>query len=179
MEHVVVERWFEKPIEFDIRSTAAAALPCMSTHGVRYLRAYLAPNRQRLICVFEGPDAESVRIVNRQVGMPFEIVWTASVHLPAPADRSGSDRSGIAGAEVVVERVFPQPVHFDEIQGIEDRGAWCLEQNGVRFLQTYFSADRQRMICLYRAPDAEAVRRTNDQVGLPFERVWSATVVEP
>ncbi len=76
---------------------------------------------------------------------------------------------------VVVERKFPEPAMFDEIQAIEDAGAWCLDLHQVRFLRTYFSSDRQRMICLYEAPDAEAVRRSQRRIGLPFERVWAAT----
>ena len=71
MEHVVVERWFETPIDFEVKDVAVASAGCRAAYDVRYRRAYLAPNRQRLVCVFEAPDAESVRIVNRQFGMPF------------------------------------------------------------------------------------------------------------
>jgi hypothetical protein len=30
--------------------------------------------------VYEAPDAESVRIVNRQAEAPFDCVWTATLH---------------------------------------------------------------------------------------------------
>jgi hypothetical protein len=77
---------------------------------------------------------------------------------------------------VVVERSFPEPVEFFDVQAMEDRFSWCLEMRNVRFLHTYFSADRQRMMCVYEAPDAESVRDANRQAGLPFERVWTATL---
>jgi hypothetical protein len=75
---------------------------------------------------------------------------------------------------VVVERSFAEPVLLEDIQAIEDRGAWCLEAHGVRFLRTYFSRDRRRMICLYEAGDAESVRIAQQQAGVPFDVAWTA-----
>ena len=80
---------------------------------------------------------------------------------------------------VIVERSFEEPVDFETIQAIEDKGAWCMQQHEVRFLRTYFSADRRRMICLYEAPDAESVRTAQRQIGMPLDRAWTATLVEP
>jgi hypothetical protein len=78
---------------------------------------------------------------------------------------------------VVVERAFPEPVTFADIQATEDRGARCLEAHGVRFTRTFFSRDRRRMVCLYEAKDAESVRLAQEKAGLPFERAWTARVV--
>ena len=80
-------------------------------------------------------------------------------------------------AWVVVERSFDEPVQFDEIQSIRDRGAWCLELYGVRFVRSYFSADRLRMICLFEAHDADSVRDAQRMAGVPFERVWAASIL--
>jgi hypothetical protein len=80
---------------------------------------------------------------------------------------------------IVVERTFSEPVRFEEIQSLEDRGAWCLEMHGVRFLKTYFSADRRRMLCVYEAPDAESVRLAQTKAKMPFDRVWTASVYDP
>ena len=76
-------------------------------------------------------------------------------------------------ALVIVERHFDAPIAFEEIQSMEDRGAWCLETHGVVFVRTYFSTDRTRMLCVYEAPDAEAVRTAQATIGMPFERVWA------
>ena len=81
--------------------------------------------------------------------------------------------------QVVCERAFDAPVDFESVQAREDAAAWCLDQHGVRFVRTYFSLDRRRMICIYEAPDAESVRIANRVAGNPFERVWTATVHEP
>ena len=77
---------------------------------------------------------------------------------------------------VVVVRSFPEPVVFDDVQAMEDKFSWCLEIRNIRFLLSYFSTDRRRMICVYEAPDAESVREANVQAGLPFDHVWSATI---
>ncbi|MGN6183771.1 MAG: DUF4242 domain-containing protein [Thermoanaerobaculia bacterium] len=76
---------------------------------------------------------------------------------------------------VVVERSFEEPVSYEEIQARENESAWCLDVHRVKFLHTYLSKDRKRMICLYEAPDAEAVRRANETGGLPFEKVYTVT----
>jgi|MudIll2142460700_1097286.scaffolds.fasta_scaffold44977_2 hypothetical protein len=78
---------------------------------------------------------------------------------------------------VVVERVFEQPVAIADVQAKEDAVAWCLQQHAVQFLRSYFASDRRTMICLYRAPDAEAVRETQRQAGLPVTRLWTASVL--
>jgi hypothetical protein len=56
---------------------------------------------------------------------------------------------------VVVERRFAEPVSFAELDASE------------------------RMLCLYQTPAAEAVRQTQRQAGLPFERARTASVFEP
>ena len=35
-----------------------------------------------MICLYEAPDAESVRHVQRQTGMPVQRIWAASLHEP-------------------------------------------------------------------------------------------------
>jgi len=77
---------------------------------------------------------------------------------------------------VVVVRSFAEPVVFADVQAMEDKFAWCLDIRNIRFLHSYFSIDRRRMICVYEAPDAESVREANTQAGLPFDVVWSATI---
>jgi len=74
---------------------------------------------------------------------------------------------------VLVERRFSRPTRFEDIQALEDEGAWCLKAHGVRFLRTFFSRDGKRMLCLYEAPDAEAVRLAETQAKVPFDNVWT------
>lgn len=199
MEHVVVERAFDRPVSpGGVEALMEKGAPCFRMHRVHHVRSYLSAEGQRMVCLFQAPDAESVRIANREIGAPVARAWTASVHAPGPpstrsesahAEKAGGARGGaerMAGPEpapqehemecIIVERDFDEPVDFREIQAIEDRGAWCLEMYRVTFVRTYFSADRRRMICVYQAPDAEHVRLAQRRAGMPFERVWTASV---
>jgi hypothetical protein len=81
-------------------------------------------------------------------------------------------------SRIIVERKFEVPEAFDELQAQEDRFAWCLEQHQVKFIRSYFSKDRRRMICEYEAPDAEAVREVQRTASMPFERLWTAEVFD-
>ena len=105
--------------------------------------------------------------MNRKLAVPFTSAWSATVHEPPAAAR-------LPQTVVVVERAFAAPEELADLQAREDAVASCLELHRVRFLRTYFAADRRRMLCVYEAPDAEAVRLVQRQGSLPFERAWSA-----
>jgi len=55
---------------------------------------------------------------------------------------------------------------------------WCLKTHEVHHVRSYLSADERRMICIFEAPDAEAVRRMSAQLGYSYDHVWRATVLE-
>jgi hypothetical protein len=80
---------------------------------------------------------------------------------------------------VIVERRFPEPLSLAELQEVEKRMGSCLDLYRVRWLRSYWSSDRRRMICEYEAPDAGAVREVQNQAGASFESVWTADIREP
>jgi hypothetical protein len=163
---VLVERSFPEPVAFeDFRGRGAS---CFELHRVRFLRAYLSRDRLRMLCLFEGPDAESVRMAQEKSGMPFEAAWTARVvaHGPDVPD----------GEAVVVERTLAQPVDEAAIREATARGAWCLEQRRCRSVSSYLSGDGLRVVCVYTGPDAESVRQAQHQVGMPFDLAWPASL---
>lgn len=176
MEHIVLERATEQPIDLGyMRATDEKGGWCLRAHGLGHVRGHVALNGRRVVCEFVGPDAESLRIATRQLGLADARIWTATLHQPPGATGAEADPASL----VLVERSFPEPVRFEDIQDLESRGAWCLELHRVRFLRTYFSLDRRRMICVYDAPDAESVRLAQTKAGLPFDRVWSAVLYRP
>lgn len=75
---------------------------------------------------------------------------------------------------ILVERELEEPVDMDGLQAMEDKGSWCLDIYQVTHLFSYVSSDGLRTICVYRAPDAEAVRDAQRQLEMPFTRIWSA-----
>ncbi|HZD53377.1 MAG TPA: nickel-binding protein [Woeseiaceae bacterium] len=175
MPDAFLERKFEPAITpDDVMAMAAEGADCFGLHGVAWHASLLAVDGRRMFCRFSSPDLESVRIALRQAGADARVLWPGTV-LDAP-DATQSDQRSV---NVVVARRFDRPVSVDELQAAEDANAWCLEAHGVTFLRTCLSVDARRLICLYRAPDAESVRIVQREARLPFESVWSCTPIWP
>ena len=58
---------------------------------------------------------------------------------------------------IVVEREFPEPLTEDEVHRMYDE-AQCANLYRVSGIRSYLSPDKKRLVCLFQAPDAEAVR---------------------
>jgi hypothetical protein len=77
---------------------------------------------------------------------------------------------------LIVEQTFEAPFtdeHHNQAARTLDP---CLQAHGARWVRSYLSADRKRMVCEFEAVDAEAVRASYRSAGLEFERVWVAEV---
>jgi hypothetical protein len=122
-----------------------------------------------MVCSFTAPDAESARAALRRTGADVARLWASSVHAaPSPVSPN-----------VLVERSLPEPGTFERLHALEDERRWCLDQHRVRWSRSYLSADGQRMLCLYEAPDAESVRVAQREAGLPVERLWAFRKLGP
>jgi hypothetical protein len=77
---------------------------------------------------------------------------------------------------VLVEQVFDSPLSDEELGKLSKRVDKCLEIRDGRWMRSYLSADRTRMICEFEAPDAQSIRDAFRSAGAPFERVWSGQV---
>src|SRR5262245_50559766 len=77
MEFVLVERRFEQTVTFqDIQKQEQRGSWCLDTYHVRFLKTFLSRDQRRMLCLYEAPDAESVRQAEAQAGVPFECAWT-------------------------------------------------------------------------------------------------------
>lgn len=158
----------------DVRVMAEGAGSCLNLHKVDWEQSFLAPNGERLLCWYIAPDAESARLALQQLGSNMNDVWAGTIH-----DALGADAPTPAEANVLVERSWDEPVSIEEIQAIEEAGAWCLDTHRVTFVRTFFSRSCKRMVCLYRAPDAESVRLAQREAEMPVDRVWAFQPVRP
>ena len=158
----------------DVRAMATEAGGCLDMHRVTWEHSFLAHDGQRMLCWYRAPDAESARIALQQLGSDMNTVWPGTVH-----DAPDPNALAMADANVLVERSWQEPVTMEEIQAIEDAGAWCLETHRVKFVRTFFSTDRMRMACLYKAPDAESVRLAQRQADMPVDLVWAFRPILP
>lgn len=175
MTHMFLERILDPPISRqDFLRIAMDSEDCLGVHGVAWHRSLLSTDGRKLVCWFSAADLESVRLALRQAHADIRKLWSGSVH-----DAPGLAKDDIRSANVLVERSFEDSVELQDIQDIEDAGAWCLESRNVRFIRTYFATDRKRMICLYEAPDAESVRQAQREAGVPFDQAWAYIPVGP
>lgn len=169
MTHVFVERHWEQPrTEADLQQMSDDSDECLARHRCDWHGSLLSADRRDLVCHFSAPDTESVRIALRQAGSPCTAAWAGTIH-----DAPGLTAADLEKANVLVARRFEEPVDIAAIQALEDAGQGCLDTHRVRFVQSFFSRDRKRMLCLYAAPDAESVRIAQREAQMPVERVWS------
>jgi hypothetical protein len=167
MTEMFLERSFDPPLTAErLQEMVADGLGCFGLHRVDWVESLWSADSSRLVCHFRGPDAESIRIALRSIDADTTGLWRGSEHLAPGVE-------GTRSANVIVTRSFTEPVTLDEIQAIEDAGIGCLQAHRVRFERTFFSVDRRRMVCLYRAPDAESVRMAQREAGMPLNSVWA------
>ena len=69
-------RTFDEPVQLEsLQAIENENIHCLETHRVNFIRTFFANDRKRMACFYEAPDAESVRIAQRQAAMPFDTVW--------------------------------------------------------------------------------------------------------
>ena len=81
--NVLVQRSFEEPVTLEeIQAIEDEGSFCLETHKVRFLRTCFSRDRKSMVCLYQAPDAESVRIAQRQARMPVEQVWAFTAIRP-------------------------------------------------------------------------------------------------
>ena len=164
MTMLVLERSFDPPLtRHMVIEIARSSAWCFEQYRVDWLGSLLAADGRSMVCRFSAPDAESIRQALTTIDTDTRRLWQGTTHEVEDA----------AHPNVIVERSFEMPVELADLQAKEDAGQWCLDSYDVRFVRTFFSTDRRRMLCLYCAPDAESVRAAQLKAQMPLERVWS------
>lgn len=75
---VLVGRRFDEPVTMEsIQAIEFAHRSCLESRRVRFLRSYFSEDQRRMLCLYQAPDVESVRVTQLQAGMPFETVTSA------------------------------------------------------------------------------------------------------
>jgi hypothetical protein len=81
--NVVVSHRFDAPASFGDRQLLESVdMGCFQLHRIRLLRSHLSMDRLRMICLYQAPDAESVRLVQRQAGLPADRIWAVRRYAP-------------------------------------------------------------------------------------------------
>jgi hypothetical protein len=74
--NVLVTRQFAEPTDLAaLQAIEDAGAGCLQMHRVRFIQTFLSTDRRRMCCLYQAPDAESVRIAQHTAGMPLERVF--------------------------------------------------------------------------------------------------------
>ena len=73
----------------------------------------------------------------------------------------------------IIERRFADVLEVDA--GIAEGINRINDDEDVRWLYSFLSADKRKTYCLYEAPSAEAIRRAAERAGLPADVVVEVT----
>jgi hypothetical protein len=52
-------------------------------------------------------------------------------------------------------------------------------EDGVTWIHSYVSQDKQKTYCIYDAPNPEAIRRTAEKNKLPVDKITQVSVLDP
>lgn len=180
MVAVVVERACEKPVSLK-------ALFRADTQGREFLDAHhtqarfhaVSASGMQTLCVYEAPDAEVLRHFTDQAGLtPASTIWAATAHAGTGDDTAMPPVLQSWEASLgFVTHSFEEVVDFDAIQA-EHPASPCQMINRVRFVRSYLSLGKRRMVCLFAAPDLEAIRTASRASSLPCDGIFCVGVQE-
>lgn len=74
--NVIVERSFSAPDTFErLKAIVDTKAWCLEQHRVNWARSFLSTDGRRMLCFYGAPDAESVRLAQREAELPVDTVW--------------------------------------------------------------------------------------------------------
>jgi hypothetical protein len=82
----------------------------------------------------------------------------------------------------MVQRTFPQGLEIPVANGGAEIVRSVVERNadeGVTWVHSYVSADKQTTFCIYDAPSPEAIRKTAARNELPLDQITEVRVLDP
>lgn len=74
---------------------------------------------------------------------------------------------------------FPQHMEPTDFAGFYRQYEAVCQEEGVIPLRTHVGFQEGRAFCFNMAPDAEAVRRVHQRLGLPFDTITEVTTATP
>jgi len=83
MATVVVERSFGEPTTVEaLQGVEDAGAWCLDLYKVIFLRSLFSADCKRMLCLYQAPDAESVRLAQQQAKMPVDRIWACRNYTP-------------------------------------------------------------------------------------------------
>ena len=82
----------------------------------------------------------------------------------------------------LVERTFPGGLSIPQTEAGAKAVRSVVEtnaQDGVTWVHSYVSPDRQKTFCIYDGPSPEAIRTVAERNKLPVDRITEVSVLDP
>lgn len=80
---------------------------------------------------------------------------------------------------IVAEVNFDPPITRTDFEAIKRQAKGCLDELNIQPAFSIIMLDGTHCVCLFSATSAEHVRSLFRKVGMPFECVWKATLIQP
>jgi hypothetical protein len=77
----------------------------------------------------------------------------------------------------IIERNFAKQIEFSK-EG-NDRIELINDEEGVKWIFSFLSADKRKTYCLYEASSPEAIRRAAERAGVPADVITQVDEVSP
>jgi len=173
MSLVIVENPGEQLLTDEVIHEADQRVsPCLQARNVTWQYSLLASDRQRMICTFEAPDAESVRDSYRRAGLPPRPIWSGDLIKPDAVPQFNSTM------RYVLEGTYPALNEADWNEICHKFLHYCAEYD-IEWVQSYLSRDRTKVIYELIASDIQPVQEASHELGIACDRIWSAEVLKP
>jgi predicted amidohydrolase YtcJ len=83
MPRFMVERTFPDglsiPTNEQGRETTAKVAATNAEVGVTWVHSYVTPDRKKTYCIYDGPDADAIRLAAERNGLPVDSIVPVSV----------------------------------------------------------------------------------------------------
>lgn len=163
MTDIFVERRFETPMtEAALAERIAQAESCFARHRAARRSSYLSLDRRRILCRFDAPDAESVRLALRYAGARTGRVWAGTFVTTDPS----------VAPNILTMRRFAAPPAPDDDASLP-ASAWSMATHDIHLAAHIVARDRRRLVCLYRAPDVASVWRAVRLQDVALDAIWA------
>jgi hypothetical protein len=173
MSLVIVETVAEQPMtDADLEKADQIGLPCLQAHGATWHYSLLSVDRCQMICIFDAPDAASVRDSYAKLGVQKRAIWAGELIQP-----EGTQAQPDLTERYVIEVHYPALSETDWNE-LRHQFSQCCTAFGVNWWRSYLSLDRTRVVYELDAPVAEL----SHKFSIPSEgtnRVWSAHLLTP
>lgn len=175
MSVVIYSRPIETPVTPDlVREMAREADGCFNLHRVDWRDSYLATARDRMVCWYQAPDAESARLALRQLGSDMNAVWSGEL-----VEQGASEAEEASDGYAIAELVFDTPLSEAAFDELKDALSRLDAAQDMSFRRGFLRGTRDRMICIFRAADVEALQNALGTLEVKPASTWSCERVLP